>query len=125
MIDEESKLMNCLPLRVLIWEMISNLWMMDKSVNPEPIDEELAGKLELQTVNESSDFSAEDFESETAAITSNAKPDNPSRSFIIKPHINWGMTFWWNLSLDEEDERFLGECGIGIAETINSTDPKQ
>ncbi len=27
-------------------------------------------------------------------------------------------------SLDDEDELFLGECGIGIAETINSTDPK-
>lgn len=27
-------------------------------------------------------------------------------------------------SLDEDEDRFLGECGIGIAETINSTDPK-
>lgn len=27
-------------------------------------------------------------------------------------------------SLDEQDDRFLGECGIGIAETINNTDPK-
>ncbi|GAP40818.1 hypothetical protein [Flexilinea flocculi] len=27
-------------------------------------------------------------------------------------------------SLDEQDDRFLGECGIGIAETINNTEPK-
>ncbi len=44
----------------------------DKSVNPEPIDEELAGKIRNSRRSmKGSDFSAEDFESETAAITSN------------------------------------------------------
>jgi hypothetical protein len=27
-------------------------------------------------------------------------------------------------SLDDQDDHFLGECGIGIAETINNTEPK-
>ena len=27
-------------------------------------------------------------------------------------------------SIDEMDDEFIGECGIGIAETINSTEPK-
>jgi hypothetical protein len=27
-------------------------------------------------------------------------------------------------SLDDKEDKFIGECGIGIAETINNTDPK-
>lgn len=98
----------------------------DKSVNPEPIDEELAGKIRNSRRSmKGSDFSAEDFESETAAITSNAKSDNPSPLVHYQTAYKLGDDlFDETFSLDEEDERFLGECGIGIAETINSTDPK-
>ncbi|MHC1770222.1 MAG: hypothetical protein AB9907_00555 [Flexilinea sp.] len=98
----------------------------DESANPEPDGEDLAGEIRNSRRSMTgSDFSAEAFDSETADITPNNKSDDKSPLVHYQTTYKLGDDlFDETFSLDEEDERFLGECGIGIAETINSTDPK-
>ena len=61
-----------------------------------------------------------------AAISISEKNSNESSTLIHYQTVYklGDDLFDETFSLDEQDERFLGECGIGIAETINNTEPK-
>lgn len=55
----------------------------------------------------------------------------PAPSDLNEPLIHYQATyklgddfFDETFSLDDKEDKFIGECGIGIAETINNTDPK-
>ncbi|GEM_PF-1459486 len=82
---------------------------------------------DLETVSESADAIKVDVdENELVALSKkNEKIKNTEPLIHYQTVYKLGDDFFdETFSLDDADDKFIGECGIGIAETINNTEPR-